>query len=108
MSMRATCATGEIGGVNTGDEEPNSATSGTPTAAAACIRPESLATTTRGRPDSRSMAVPRSVRPVRSWRAATGLAGGLQHRGRGQPVVGRPNGPDLHAVGLQLRASSAK
>ena len=42
MSMRAMCATVDSGGVYAGDDDPNSATSGTPTAAAACMRPESL------------------------------------------------------------------
>src|SRR5687768_11213093 len=65
MSIFATCAIDDSGGVYTGDDEPNSATSGTPTAAAACINPESFDTTTDAR-DSRSIAVPRSVRPVRS------------------------------------------
>src|SRR5450432_4298163 len=65
MSILAISATGESGGVYTGDDEPNSATSGTPTAAAACMRPESLLTTSEA-DDRISMVVPRSVRPVRS------------------------------------------
>src|SRR5690242_18900224 len=66
MSSLATRASGERGGVYSGDDEPKSATTGTPTAAAACIRPESLLTTSAAS-DKRSMAVPRSVRPHRSW-----------------------------------------
>src|SRR3954471_16123138 len=65
MSMRAIRAVSDSGGVYAGDDDPNSATSGARTAAAACISPESLLTTI----DAtliRSMAVPRSVRPVRS------------------------------------------
>ena len=49
MSILATCASGESGGVYTGDDEPNSATTGTPTAAAACMSPESLRHHERGR-----------------------------------------------------------
>ena len=48
MSIFAIFARGDSGGVYAGDDEPNSATSGTPTAAAACMRPESLLTTTAG------------------------------------------------------------
>src|SRR5690349_25168998 len=65
MSIFAICAVGDSGGVYTGDDEPNNATSGTPTAAAACINPESLETTSDA-DDMMSIAVPRSVRPVRS------------------------------------------
>ena len=65
MSMRAIRAESDSGGVYAGDEDPNSATSGARTAAAACINPESLLTTIDAT-DIRSMAVPRSVRPVRS------------------------------------------
>src|SRR5689334_21351149 len=65
MSMRAICAVGDSGGVYAGDDEPKSATSGTPTAAAACMSPESLETTSDA-DDNMSIAVPRSVRPVRS------------------------------------------
>src|SRR4030095_14380848 len=66
MSILATRASGESGGVYSGDDEPKSATTGTPTAAAACIRHESLLTTSAAI-DRRSIAVPRSVFPVRSW-----------------------------------------
>jgi len=65
MSMRAIRAESDSGGVYTGDDDPNNATSGARTAAAACINPESLLTTIDAT-DIRSMAVPRSVRPVRS------------------------------------------
>src|SRR5664279_4254780 len=65
MSILAMRATGDSGGVYTGDDEPNSATSGTPTAAAACMRPESLLMTSDA-DDRMSIVVPRSVRPVRS------------------------------------------
>ena len=65
MSILATRANGDKGGVYSGDDEPNSATTGTPTAAAACISPESLLTTSEAS-DKRSIAVPRSVRPHRS------------------------------------------
>src|SRR4029453_3898217 len=65
MSILATRAIGDSGGVYTGDDDPNSATSGTPTAAAACMRPESLLTTSDA-DDRMSIVVPRSVRPVRS------------------------------------------
>jgi len=37
MSILAIFARGDIGGVKAGDDEPNSAMSGAPTAAAACI-----------------------------------------------------------------------
>src|SRR5215472_13708225 len=73
MSIFATRAMGERGGVYTGDEEPNNAISGRATAAAACIKPESLLTTIVAS-ESRSIAVPRSVRPVMSRTAGTALA----------------------------------
>src|SRR6478672_4159656 len=65
MSMRAMLAESDSGGVYAGEDDPNSATSGARTAAAACISPESLLTTIDAT-DIRSMAVPRSVRPARS------------------------------------------
>src|SRR6478672_9628432 len=65
MSMRAMLAESDSGGVYAGEDDPNSATSGARTAAAACISPESLLTTIDAT-DIRSIAVPRSVRPVRS------------------------------------------
>ena len=65
MSIFAMRACGDSGGVYAGDELPKSATTGAPTAAAACMSPESLLTTTAA-DDSRSIAVPRSVLPVRS------------------------------------------
>ena len=45
ISSQSTRALSESGGVCRGLEEPNSATSGRPSAAATCIRPESLVTT---------------------------------------------------------------
>ena len=44
-ASQSTRAAGDSGRVCSGLEEPNSATSGRPSAAATCIRPESLVTT---------------------------------------------------------------
>ena len=55
---------GPSGGVCAGLDEPYSATSGRPSAAATCINPESFETTASAS-DSRSTAAPRSVRPQR-------------------------------------------
>src|SRR5207248_6117354 len=52
------------GGVCSGLEEPYSATTGRPTPAATCMRPESLLTTTSAS-ESRSIALARSVLPHR-------------------------------------------
>ncbi len=88
MSMRATRASGDNGGVYSGLDEPNSATSGVPTAAAACIRPESLLTTTLACA-SRSIAVPRSVRPQALRTSGTAAAIGIARRA----IVGRSDQP---------------
>src|SRR3954462_6177199 len=65
ISILTMLATGERGGVYTVDDEPKSAMRGTRSAAAACMRPESLLVA-KVASDSKSIAVPISVRPVRS------------------------------------------
>src|SRR5262249_44306122 len=65
MSIFATFALADRGGVYAVDDDPNRATSGTPSAAATCIRPESLLITTEAS-DIKSIAEPMSVWPVRS------------------------------------------
>ena len=62
FTVRLTCVAS--GGVNSGDEEPYSATSGRFSAAATCMRPESLVTTTSA-PLSRSIASASCVWPQR-------------------------------------------
>ena len=79
-----------------------------PTAAAACISPESLLTTIEAS-DRRSIAVPRSVRPVRSRMCRRRFARRLHHRFGRELVVGRADEPHLQAVGAGIvAASSAK
>ena len=94
MSIRAIVAFGDIGGVYAGDDEPKSATSGAPTAAAACIRPESLLTTTEAT-DRRSIAVPRSVRPARSTIARPASPAAVTIASPIGLVVGRADQPDV-------------
>ena len=64
MSSLMTCACPDSGGVNRGLLEPNSASMGRSSAAARCIRPESLLMTSLAQ-ESSAMASPRSVLPHR-------------------------------------------
>ena len=74
MSIFAICAIGDSGGVYAGEDDPNSATSGTPTAAAACMSPESLLTTAQA-PAMRRSASSSEVLPTRFVPAMPAAAG---------------------------------
>src|ERR1700693_2808255 len=103
MSILATRASGESGGVYSGLDEPNIATSGRPTAAAACISPASLLTTTLAT-DNRSIAVPRSVLPAALRTSGTALAIGSA----AGLSLGEPMSQAGERGGMKPRASPQK
>jgi hypothetical protein len=102
-SSFSTCDLSDKGGVNCGLLEPKIAIIGLPSAAAMCIRPESLLTVSFAQ-DSSATASPRSVRPHRltqAWPASSSISSATALS------LPEPNSQTAYPCAIRRRASSA-